>query len=580
LDTEEDRRREETSEAFSRSKGDWLEPPVWPTDLFAVAAHVIHASGLLTYFHPDPDHTRAKGARPISFTLSIEERERAQEAGNAWSENSTTPPAVYRLWDTLISAWSERVRASSHTQNNQRKNAPRWWAAAMQLLIIADNACVGIGAPPSIDFPDRWLVDAFQAFYAKPFVGIKKLAGGGYRAKRQLSTFGIESDPDVACVQPKNRIAAVGCNLRNLTKNAAYVPHAGHVRCHWHQPINSMVSEDGDTLDILIVPLPLIIEDAWIEKSATSEPDAQKRPNWGNFDIHQRWLDDEDGVVSFVSAEVEKARNATKDGSLNGIVFPEYALTEPLFNKICDAIKQLVPELEFAITGSSSNCDDESGNFVLTAIWKNKVNKQSQDSRYLLTSRRKHHRWRLSTDQIENYGLQKALPPPASWWENHSIAQREIHFFHFRKTSVFTTMICEDLARSDPCHDILRSVGPNLLFALLMDGPQIKDRWPARYASTLADDPGTSVLTVTSMGLIERSNVTGLYPRSRVIAMWRDETGKTQELSLDDGCNSMMLSLKAVSVIDQTLDGRKSDRTWSWRYEDHKSLPGSITGTR
>jgi hypothetical protein len=432
---------------------------------------------------------------------------------------------------------------------------------------------VGVGAPPSTSHPKRWLVDVFQEIYATPFRKDNRLRTTGYRADRQQTSFGFDTDPDVGCVQPKNRVAAVGCNLRNLTRHLAYVAHAGHVRCHWQQPIYSTISEDAATLDILIIPLPHEIETSWIKQTKVV-PDEQKRPNWGNFEIEQAWLSDEDTVVALVCEEVKKARSVLEDNNVNGIIFPEYALTEPLFNKICDEVKKIEPQLEFAICGSSSNCEGELGNIVLTALWYNESVSSSPKTaeKYLLTSRRKHHRWRLNGDQIRDYALETALPPQAAWWESHTIAQRELHFFHFRQTSVFTTMICEDLARSDPCHDILRSIGPNLLFALLMDGPQLRSRWPARYASTLADDPGTSVLTITSMGLINRSNATGRYDPSTVIAMWRDETGRTEELQLDHGSKSMILSLKAELTQDQTLDGRVNSKARSWRYKDHKSL--------
>ena len=48
---------------------------------------------------------------------------------------------------------------------------------------------------------------------------------------------------------------------------------------------------------------------------------------------------------------------------------------------------------------------------------------------------------------------------------------------------------------------MLRAVGPNLIIALLADGPQIASRWPGRYAAAFADDPGSSVLTLTSAGM-------------------------------------------------------------------------------
>ena len=50
-----------------------------------------------------------------------------------------------------------------------------------------------------------------------------------------------------------------------------------------------------------------------------------------------------------------------------------------------------------------------------------------------------------------------------------------------------------------PLRTVIRSVGPNLVIVLLMDGPQLVRRWPGKYATVLSDDPGSAVLTVTSL---------------------------------------------------------------------------------
>lgn len=564
----------ERPRSLSRSPLNWRHPPVWPTDLFVTAAHIVHGSGLLNYFDPDPDSI-AQSHTPLAFTLSAEERASCIRAGRAWSEDPEGPDLILDLWTSISnSAWNKPLRASTYGQGSQPA-PPAWWKNVLMLLIIADEACVGLGAPPADEFPERWLVASFENLSTRPFSGGRKIRAQAYRARRQPTTYGIDTDPDVACVQPKGRISAVGCNLRNLTKNASYIPPAGNLRCHWMQPIRSTTRESDEALDILIVPLPYQIEEEAFVTSLTSGPDDDKRPNWGNFDLKQNWLSDRESVIKFTLEHVVKAKKVLRKNPLNGLIFPEYALDEELFNDICHEVKKIEPHLEFAVAGSSSNCDGESANFVLTALWDVPASaklKNGKSSRYLLTSRRKHHRWRLSQDQIETYDLQRSLPPPASWWETHCIAQREIHLFHFRKTSVFTTMICEDLARSDPCHDILRAIGPNLVFALLMDGPQLNSRWPGRYAATLADDPGTSVLSVTSMGLIERSNATRLYPESRTIALWRDETGKSRELSLEKGAKTLLVSLAAKPAVDQTLDGRTKDNSWSWQYDTHRSI--------
>lgn len=80
------------------------------------------------------------------------------------------------------------------------------------------------------------------------------------------------------------------------------------------------------------------------------------------------------------------------------------------------------------------------------------------------------------------------------------------------------------------------------------------------------------MLTVTSMGLLKRGNDTKRYPENRTVALWRDETGKTRELAVDQDDSALLLSLSAVPVEDQTLDGRTKTDQWSWRYESHRSV--------
>lgn len=167
----------------------WLDPPVWPTDLFAACAHLVHGSGLLTYFEPDPDYESDSKDKSVRFTLSVMQRLECVQTGAAWSEVAEVPAIVYRLWKKLISAWDLKLRASTYAQLNRKRNAPIWWSAVLQLLIIADEASVGLGAPPRPDRPNRWLVDVFQQIYAQPYRVHNRLASGAYRANRQPMTF-------------------------------------------------------------------------------------------------------------------------------------------------------------------------------------------------------------------------------------------------------------------------------------------------------------------------------------------------------------------------------------------------------
>ena len=152
------------------------------------------------------------------------------------------------------------------------------------------------------------------------------------------------------------------------------------------------------------------------------------------------------------------------------------------------------------------------------------------------------------------------LYPEKTWWEHINIEDRQLLFLALENWLVMSVLICEDLARPDPVGDVVRAVGPNLVVALLMDGPQLKERWGARYATALADDPGCSVLTVTSAGMAGLSRPAQQSSRSRVIALWKDATsGSPIEIELPIGHDAVVLSLTVRYITEWTADGRSDD---------------------
>jgi hypothetical protein len=167
----------------------------------------------------------------------------------------------------------------------------------------------------------------------------------------------------------------------------------------------------------------------------------------------------------------------------------------------------------------------------------------------------KHHRWRLDSSQIRRYQLGDALDPKATWWEQIELQPRTCTFYVFRYGASLAALVCEDLARIDPVQATVRSVGPNLVLVLLMDGPQLERRWPGRYATVLADDPGSAVLTLTSLGMIRRSTMPG-EDESRQIALWKDAGGVAQELKLPRGAHGLLLTLSQSSETSCAQDGR------------------------
>ncbi len=117
-------------------------------------------------------------------------------------------------------------------------------------------------------------------------------------------------------------------------------------------------------------------------------------------------------------------------------------------------------------------------------------------------------------------------------------------------------MVCEDLARIDPVQSVIRAVGPTLVIALLMDGGTVEKRWSGRYATVLAEDPGSAVLTLTSLGLMRRSIVKDGEKPNREIGLWKGSDQRTRELQLAPSHHAILLTLSANRKTNFTLDGR------------------------
>jgi hypothetical protein len=168
----------------------------------------------------------------------------------------------------------------------------------------------------------------------------------------------------------------------------------------------------------------------------------------------------------------------------------------------------------------------------------------------------KHHPWKLDESQVIQYGLGGVLSPYREWWEHIDCSGRRLHFISISENLVLCALVCEDLARPDPVANIVRAVGPNLVIALLMDGPQTKERWAARYATVLADDPGSSVLALTSLGMAQLSRPQTGPSRFRVVALWKDRFNGATEIELPPGNDAIAISLSTRYREEFTADGR------------------------
>jgi len=254
-----------------------------------------------------------------------------------------------------------------------------------------------------------------------------------------------------------------------------------------------------------------------------------------------------DGLTT---CDEKAARRALKEakritGRIDWVVFPEVALG-------LDQAESLSRQLRCTVIGGCGRAASKAQEVVNQAV----VAIPLPESAAVVLRQDKHHRWKLNGSQVRQYALGRHLDPKREWWEDIKLVKREVKFQSVAPWLTLCVLVCEDLAQQDPVSDVVRAVGPDLVVALLMDGPQLAGRWPARYAAVLADDPGSSVLTLTSLGMTRLSCASPGYSESRVVAMWKEADNSFRELTLFHNAVGLVLSLKAEKREEFTADGR------------------------
>lgn len=535
-------------------------PPATAVDLFAITGLLLLRSG--AYHHVVSDDPTS--AAPRTIVVTDVDRERWVSAGAAWRGDDRgelpAPPKVLRdAWTELLKHKDEPV---FRTGDNWTTMEP-WWRAAVELYAIADEAARDIGFDS--DRPKSAQSRYVEALYRER---LRISAGAGKRAY----SFS-RADRDQVCVLPKSRTPGVGCTIRSLSHHLAILPPRSLARAHWSFSSPFDQGAEADPFNVVVLPLPYGIRASAFVGRPVGDGD------WGWFDVEPHWCppssDDPDvpegfeEFAAFVSGVLKKA--AEDVGKVHALIFPEVALSAQIFRLLADRLttSEGGERLELLISGLFDMYDARAarirkGNFTGMARF---VRFGDGASPTLNVSiREKHHRWRVDGGQIEAYALGSALDVNRKWWEGIDILSRSLDIFVLRGNSTITTLICEDLARNDPCQELVRGIGPNFVVALLMDGPQRNDRWPARYGTVLADDPGSSVLTLTSFGLIRRSNETGRFPAADQVGLFRDDTGKATELRLPSGAHGICISLRPSRLTEYSMDGRHDNGdAQSWR---------------
>ncbi|WP_157073559.1 hypothetical protein [Sphingomonas soli] len=573
-----------------------FDAPDWPPDLFAFVAKLLDLSGAYHHVVPASPAPPKTGLRRLQ--ISDAQLEACVIAGAAWRAewNSGKVPApkpalVAKLWSEL----SSRLNAPIYEALNDFARPPEWWSLALQLLVLSDEASFGLGLELTKPDPSGGSAEI------QHFLNVFKLVLGTEvnREDGQFDEnfFSISfANENVASVMPKSRTPRVGCTLRSLSHNLALLPPRGEVRVRWGSYDRDPGTTCDDPLKLLVIPYPYSISDKCFSV-AGAEPGHGE--SWGWFKVDARWLgapsDMRERADAFAAFVVDLVTQAGCDGiPVNGVILPEASLNEAYYRALVVALLD-VPGVEFLINGATESQfhkrvvteeigtdatmpdTQREGNFVSQTLFLS-----SRGTRQAVrTIRQKHHRWRLDESQIRQYGLQHILDTDKLWWERIDITSRSVDVMAIRPGATVTSLICEDLARVDPCQAAVRAVGPTLLVSLLMDGSQLSGRWPGRYATVLSEDPGCSVLTLTSLGLIARTDpatISGATPK-RSIGLWRDGGGGTVELILDPGAHAVAFTVRAHMEMEQTLDGRSDDKdavVWRLDVKEPKDRPRSI----
>jgi hypothetical protein len=347
-------------------------------------------------------------------------------------------------------------------------------------------------------------------------------------------------------VLPKYRTRSGGITSRSISRYSSVVGSAIDV------DVSQVGARSGrsrpDQLNVVLLPWPLQVSARDFQPVPGSVQERDIEP-YGYFQFSPSEPFDlslADRVLTAALAHTDR---------IDVVILPETAVRQ-------DDVARLEPVLsrhgvDMLIAGVRDEAT-EAGTF--TGNWVHFG--ASLDGRWWHYRQDKHHRWSLDAGQIDQYQLGEVLDPRVRWWEALQLRRRSLQLMERADRVAVASLVCEDLAHIDEFVDLVRDIGPTLLVTLVLDGPQLASRWTARYASVLADDPGSAILTLSSYGMVRRARHAGLPPSS-VVALWKDHTRGMHEIALDPDAQAILLTVDHVPTIRRAADGRSPELTAS-----------------
>jgi hypothetical protein len=509
--------------------------PSWPPDAFGIAAALLQKSGayklVLQKWPPKALGPWVETVRGLGLDW------RAQ-----WLTSRSMPAQVASWWNTILQSQTSTI--ASIRQNDTL------CGALLQLSAAADEASSGFGVPPgeqlralrvSSGEPDDVTRNIIRQ--ANLVLELDKAASG--------STLCKHIHPSRLRVLPKLHVPQNGLTIRSLSRNLALCT-GEEIHPEWTLlPTSATALSGAHSFNLLLLPWPRTMKPSqFVAVPLETRPSNEQMPDGFRFFGYDP-AQDEIPTEAVVSA-LEKARSLV--GNISGVVLPELSVPSDGYEALRDVV---LGTNAFLIAGvvKAPSAPGEPGENVAYFSVPTSLGAVSYDQS-------KHHRWKLDKSQIIQYGLGSILDPTKIWWEHIRIGSRKLNFVAINEWLTLSVLICEDLARPDPVGDMVRAVGPNLVVALLMDGPQLASRWSSRYATVLADDPGCSVLSITSHGMAKLCRPPHISSKPNVVALWKDaKSGSPIEIEIGPNDLGAVLCLTVQYLEEFTADGRSDHCT-------------------
>jgi hypothetical protein len=494
----------------------------WPPDLFVLTNVILERSEAFR-FVLSPIGEWPPGRVP-NWGQAVED---AGRRWSAWVENRHGA-----MPDLLAEEWMAfRERIEMPLEHLAQGRDWRMCEALLTLHAIADEACAGLGV--ALDSSDG----EASVYRAR---GRELLARTGSLARVEARS---------VRVLPKVRTPPTG---RASFARYACVQGPGIEAC-WHKMPTRHRGTDpqSEYATLLLLPWPLRVRES--DFRAVGSVQRGSKDPYGFFEFAPSEGLDLDLLDRVLVAARDEAN------SVDVVLLPESAVDEDDIDDLEALLdRHGVTSLHAGIRQRSSQPGRMPSNWihlgVNPSLEKGGQVPTAHGGTWFHIRQHKHHRWSLDERQIYQYHLGGVLHPHVRWWEAMEVPRRAVHFVEVAELTL-VSLVCEDLAQNDDIAKLMRSVGPTIVLCVLLDGPQLSSRWAARYASGLAEDPGSAVLTLTSFGMVERSRPIG-RDASPVIAMWKDPARGIREIPLEPGAHGVLLTTRMDRTTRRSADGR------------------------